>query len=1152
MNHTYEGKSGKTRRLYPALLSRTAQFFRHRVPVGTHTKNGLIFSGCFTGKEAVDAIAHILRSPDRNLAILVGRALQAQRLFHDVVYTSRLRDSPNELYEFTVLPMLTSSMEDELPLHHQRESSGTSSMELADLPLNAIEDVTSGISRNLPPISGFFTLLSTCYSPTCSREHLCYSILCPRRLEQHAYLNIPLLGSSELAKPIAPVEDDEDGRLWVDVVPPSLLISIGEAEVKRQEVIFEMVVSEEAYLDDLELIEKVYISRILKEGYLPRDRCAEFVRHVFGNIIVLRNLSRRLRGALVRRQQEGYVVTSIGDIFLPHVSSLGDPYIAYAQGHPWAKYHLDAELAQNPLLSAFLNQAERLPETRRLPIQSFLSRPLSRIARYPLLLQAIIKRTPPGHPDLINLQSSVAQLRAILTHVNEVAGKSDVSVRLLQLNASIMFKNKEEEEVLQLKYPGREIIREGVLRVRRSAKGKPAASGNDKIDAQVVLFDHALLILRRKEIKGSTSHQRVRYRIHRKVIPLMLLQLENHPMDPSGKDSIGLSSRNSSWIDPETASSPIVELNHSLQIQNRQKEISKAGGTSFHDHAEQLRTVKSDPDFQAFPRQNDYLTQPGSKTLASRMGSNQAVGYSIGRVAQGLNSRNKEAIAVTYLGRESFTETLFARNESEKQQWIDSIVAQVSTLKQKEAPFAMQRLMLPQLPAGIYAMCAAPLLNDSFSHSFAPYCIGTNHGIYLLFPCKTREEGSPAQSQALLTKVIDMDKISQIEILHDHGLVLFISDRHLYSVGINQLLQSNDSGLQKIELKRSLSEYDVGAALALCSPIEESFQALGAPFIALGQTKLKPTKVSSNVTFMKVGVCNESIYVCVVKVASLTSTVKLFEPVVTVKDLSPSHSTTESHKRKPGFLRRFLPIKSGEDKRKEVRESIPNVSLESIFDAKTACKLRLGKEFYVPAEVLAIDFLRTKLCLACGKGSSGFEVVDPETLATQSLLDPLDPEFPYRSRKEQVRPINVFRVLSSILKLPESSESHVFLLCYNEGGFYVDRVGRRVLPSWYIHWQAEPKSFAVVDSSIVVFGVDLIEIRSLSTGEISQVIAASNLTTLHTRSPFLLFSASSWGASAIGSALPAKGNESKANEDAVLASDTRDSMLLFRLLPRRG
>ena len=68
-------------------------------------KDGLTYKDTFDGREAVDKIAYIIKTADRNLALLLGRALDAQKFFHDVTYDHRLRDSANELYQFrTILP----------------------------------------------------------------------------------------------------------------------------------------------------------------------------------------------------------------------------------------------------------------------------------------------------------------------------------------------------------------------------------------------------------------------------------------------------------------------------------------------------------------------------------------------------------------------------------------------------------------------------------------------------------------------------------------------------------------------------------------------------------------------------------------------------------------------------------------------------------------------------------------------------------------------------------------------------------------------------------------------------------------------------------------------------------------------------------------
>lgn len=93
----------KTPIVYPALLSCVAEAFRERILVGDRVKDGLTYKNSFDGREAVDKIAYIIKTTDRNLALLLGRSLDAQKFFHDVTYDHRLRDSSNELYQFQTM-----------------------------------------------------------------------------------------------------------------------------------------------------------------------------------------------------------------------------------------------------------------------------------------------------------------------------------------------------------------------------------------------------------------------------------------------------------------------------------------------------------------------------------------------------------------------------------------------------------------------------------------------------------------------------------------------------------------------------------------------------------------------------------------------------------------------------------------------------------------------------------------------------------------------------------------------------------------------------------------------------------------------------------------------------------------------------------------
>lgn len=67
-------------------------------------------------------------------------------------------------------------------------------------------------------------------------------------------------------------------------------------------------------------------------------------------------------------------------------------------------------------------------------------------------------------------------------------------------------------------------------------------------------------------------------------------------------------------------------------------------------------------------------------------------------------------------------------------------------------------------------------------------------------------------------------------------------------------------------------------------------------------------------------------------------------------------------------------------------------------------------------ESSSIHYLKTKLCVGCTKG---FEIVDLETLDTQALLDPADTTLDFVQKRDDVRPMAIYRIEND------------FLLCYD-------------------------------------------------------------------------------------------------------------------------
>lgn len=284
--------------LYPALLSLVSAAFKSYIPLADLTKDGITYKDSFSGQAAVTLIAELIKTSDRNLALLLGRSLDAQKFFHDVTYDHRLRDNPKEVYRFRdrlAAPFTDTNGNGESSTSEERltrNGSGASSTGmgfgggLKALTAARTADSSSAMHTESTPVSttpsrsstmpfpdsespdsldsedslpvGVFTLLTDCYSPTCSRDSLCYSINCPRRLEQMKRLNMkPEPGLNRKLSRESLVDVKETGTLWIHSVSQEILDSVDDKEKKRQEAINEVIYTERDFVRDLEYLRDV-------------------------------------------------------------------------------------------------------------------------------------------------------------------------------------------------------------------------------------------------------------------------------------------------------------------------------------------------------------------------------------------------------------------------------------------------------------------------------------------------------------------------------------------------------------------------------------------------------------------------------------------------------------------------------------------------------------------------------------------------------------------------------------------------------------------------------------------------------------------------------------------------------------------------------
>lgn len=663
----------KTPVVYPALLSRVAAAFRDHIALSERVKDGLVYQDAFDGRDAVDKIAYIIKTSDRNLALLLGRALDAQKFFHDVTYDHRLRDSPNEIYQFkerlaSAGANFTLPADQLLPAHEQHlvaqhphapnsaaalaqaageaagkrpTSSSTTNPAAAGAANSAAED-----EFELP--TGVFTLLTDCYSPTCTRERLCYSIACPRRLEQQARLNLKREGLSGGLEDVKGLKRSdsidslilrEPGSLWIHSVPQEVIDSTPDLEKKRQEAINEVFYTERDFVRDLEYLRDFWIKPLRTQNIIPEARREDFVTQVFWNVLEVYAVNVRLCELLNKRQKQAHVVDHIGDIFLDLVPHFG-PYVKYGAHQLYGKYEFEKEKGSNPAFAKFVDETERLPESRKLELNGYLTKPTTRLARYPLLLDACLKHTSDDNPDKIALPKVIKLVREFLARVNVETGKSENRFNLAQLDQQLVFKNGEAVD-LRLRDEERELIFKGPLKKRGGTQSESA-------ELQVFLFDHAILMVKQK----SKNEQ---YKVYRKPIPLELLVVAS--------------------IDDAA---------------------SARGG----------------------------VVRP--KSLMARGSSKSSTTTSSNQPPPGAD-KNKQGFALTFihLGRRGYQLTLWASTWTTRKKWLDKIEERQHELRERSLVFETLPLSAGYFVGTNRLTCAAPFDNGN------RVVYGTENGVYL-------------------------------------------------------------------------------------------------------------------------------------------------------------------------------------------------------------------------------------------------------------------------------------------------------------------------------------------------------------------------------------------------------------------------------------
>jgi intersectin len=133
--------------------------------------------------------------------------------------------------------------------------------------------------------------------------------------------------------------------------------------------------------------------------------------------------------------------TSIGDILCSSLPYMADAYFQYCSCCSQANKYLQAKIELN---DQFRSQLVLFQEkTGGLSLNGFLTKPIQRVTRYPLLIEKILKHTPTDHTDYRFIQQAFECARQLNERINQKISEQENNVRLDWLQQNMLLGSNE-------------------------------------------------------------------------------------------------------------------------------------------------------------------------------------------------------------------------------------------------------------------------------------------------------------------------------------------------------------------------------------------------------------------------------------------------------------------------------------------------------------------------------------------------------------------------------------------------------------------------------------------------------------------------------------------------------------------------------------
>ncbi|XP_007254349.3 rho guanine nucleotide exchange factor 19 [Astyanax mexicanus] len=274
-----------------------------------------------------------------------------------------------------------------------------------------------------------------------------------------------------------------------------LLHSLPTSDIRHQEAIFELIVSETSYQKSLRVAVGLFQSSTELKATLP-----PLQTHVlFSNLKEVCKVSEGFLLDLETRLGQNVVMSKVGDIVLNHRSAFRRVYVPYVTNMMYQEALIAKLLLENKRFALTVKKLEKDPVCQRQTLKSFLVLPFQRITRLKLILENILKRTDERSADVSYLKQAIEAVREIVVECDNSVQRMKRTEELVSLGKLVDFGNVKSVPLI---ISGRYLIRAGGLKkltVKSHLTSGPTVSSTD---IYLHLFND-LLLLSLKTLHGQ-------------------------------------------------------------------------------------------------------------------------------------------------------------------------------------------------------------------------------------------------------------------------------------------------------------------------------------------------------------------------------------------------------------------------------------------------------------------------------------------------------------------------------------------------------------------------------------------------------------------------------------------------------------------------